>query len=89
MERFYKNLGFLSEPAKPNAKGETIALFKEMFKWIGDSVFSDFKLHSDVKDEVVKFSKQYEKVPMEIKRGLKRKVMKGNKPVFYVEEEEP
>ena len=89
MERFEKNIGLLSTPPKPNAKGETVTLFKEIYKWIGDSVFSDFKLHQEVKDEIVKFSKQYEKVPMEIKRGLKRKVMKGNQPVFYVEEEEP
>ena len=46
-------------------------------------------MHNEVKDEIIKFSKHYEKVPMEIKRGLKKKVMKGNKPVFYVEEEEP
>jgi hypothetical protein len=39
---------------------------------MGDNVFSSFVLHKDCKDEVMKWSKIYERQPMEIKRGLKK-----------------
>ena len=47
-------------------------------------------MHAEIKDEVAKFAKEYEKVPMQIKRGLPKQQLKGaegGKPVYYMEEE--
>ena len=70
LELFCRHLNLLSEAAKPLAKAQTTELFKEMFRWMRDHLWDRFKIHHEVKDEVVKFSKEYIMVPMEIKRGL-------------------
>jgi hypothetical protein len=72
LERFSKNLELHSASAKPIAKAETTVLFKELYRWIGDACFKDFKIHPEVKDEVAKFAKEYQKGPLEIRRGIKR-----------------
>lgn len=54
------------------AKAQTIELFKEVFRWMGDSCFKEFKMHMEVKEEIVKFSKDYQRIPLEIKRGVRR-----------------
>lgn len=72
LERFSKHLEILSVPAKPMAKPQTIEFFKELYRWMGDNIFRDFKIHHEVKEEITKFGKEYERVPMEIKRGLKK-----------------
>lgn len=77
LERFAKNLEYLSNSAKPVAKNETIHLFKEAYRWLGDSCLKDFKIHPEIKDEIVKFAKDFQKEPLEIKRGLATLKQKG------------
>lgn len=67
-----KHLELLSTPPKPMAKPQTIEFYKEVYRWMGDNTFKEFKIHMEVKDELTKFSKEYVKVPMEIKRGLRK-----------------
>lgn len=54
------------------AKSQTIELYKEIYKWMGDQIFATFVIHSEVKEEVTKWAKTYQIQPMEIKRGLKK-----------------
>jgi hypothetical protein len=42
------------------AKNKTIDMFKEAYKWMGDHVY-ELNMHPEVKEEVSKFSKTYEK----------------------------
>ena len=70
LELFYRHLNLLSEAAKPLAKPQTFELFKELYRWMGNHLWDRFKIHHEIKDELVKFSKDYTVVPMEIKRGL-------------------
>jgi hypothetical protein len=57
LEVFSKNLDFLSIPPKPSAKQQTVHLYKEVYRWMGENTLKDFKLHMEVKDEIMKFSK--------------------------------
>jgi hypothetical protein len=71
MEWFSKHLNLLALlPSLPPAKQETIEFYKEVYRWMGELTFKDFKLHMEVKDEIVKFRNEYVKVPMEIKREV-------------------
>lgn len=72
LERFSKHLDLLALPPKPMAKQQTIEFYKEVYRWMGDLALKDFKLHMEVKDEIAKFGKEYQKVPIEIKRGIKK-----------------
>jgi hypothetical protein len=49
LDQFSKNLEFLSASAKPVAKVETINLFKEVYRWMGDTCLKDFKIHPEIK----------------------------------------
>lgn len=69
LEQFGKNFTLLSASVRPIAKAQSIGLFKELFRWMGEHVF-DYSMHPEVKEEVSKFSKTYVKEPMTIKRGL-------------------
>lgn len=91
LERLCKHLDLLSAPAKPVAKLETIVLYKEVFRWVGEAGLKEFKIHTEVRDELAKYAKEYNKEPLEIKRGIKSQApVNGQslKPVYYMEEEE-
>ena len=70
LEQFEKHLIILADSVRPIAKKQSIVLFKEVFRWMGETLFSQLRMHPEIKDEIVKFSKTYKKEPMEIKRGL-------------------
>lgn len=72
LEIFNKNLKLISDVARPMAKPQTVELYKEIYKWMGDQLFTTFVIHSEVKEEVTKWTKTYQMQPMEIKRGLKK-----------------
>lgn len=80
-QEFGKNFTLMSSSVRPVAKQQTINLFKEMYRWMGDLALG-FNLHPEVKDEVLKFAKAYVKQPMMIKRGLNEDQRKGKKPVI-------
>lgn len=50
----------MSSSVRPVAKQQTINLFKEMYRWMGDLALG-FNMHPEVKDEVLKFAKAYVK----------------------------
>lgn len=72
LEAFVRNLKLLAEAARPMAKPQTVELYKEIFKWMGEGLWGEFTIHAEVKEEVSKWTKTYEMQPMEIKRGLKK-----------------
>ena len=47
---------------------------------MGENIFN-FNMHPEVKEQVVKFSKNYKKEPMVIKRGLNEEQKNSKKPV--------
>lgn len=50
LERFSKHLELLAVPPKPMAKAQTVEFFKELYRWMGDNTFRDFKMHAEVKE---------------------------------------
>jgi hypothetical protein len=48
MEPFAKHFTLLSNNVRPVAKNQSIELFKEIFKWMGENVF-DLSMHVEVK----------------------------------------
>lgn len=72
LEALTRNLKLLAEAARPMAKPQTVELYKEIFKWMGEGLWGEFTIHAEVKEEVSKWAKTYEMQPMEIKRGLKK-----------------
>lgn len=49
MEDFGKNFTLLSSSVRPIAKPQTINLFKEMYKWMGDTILG-FNMHQEVRE---------------------------------------
>ncbi len=72
LEIFSKHLKLVSDVARPMAKPQTVELYKEVYKWMGEQVYAEFVLHAEIKEEVVKWAKTYQMQPMEIKRGLRK-----------------
>jgi hypothetical protein len=50
LDMFCKHLKLLAEVARPMAKVQTVEMYKEVFRWMGDSVFSFFAIHAECKD---------------------------------------
>lgn len=48
LQQFSKNFTLFSASVRPIAKPQSIGLFKELFKWMGDHVFG-FNMHPEVK----------------------------------------
>lgn len=54
---------------------------------MGENALKDFKIHPDLKDEIVKFGKEYQSVAMVIKRGIKREnIGDGSKVTYRMDE---
>lgn len=87
LERFSKHLDLLSLPPKSTVKAQTIEFYKEVYRWMGENTLKDFKIHTDLKDEIVKFGKEYQSVPMAIKRGIKKEAIgDGSKTTYRMDE---
>jgi hypothetical protein len=50
LEIFSKNLKLISDVARPMAKPQTVELYKEVYKWMGDQLFVCFAIHTEVKE---------------------------------------
>lgn len=72
---FKKNFTILGSGVRPVAKAQVLSLFKEVFKWMGENTMS-FGMHKEVQEELQKFSKNYAKEEMVIKRGLNSEKLK-------------
>lgn len=73
LQPFARNMNTLCKNPKPIAKQQIIDLFKEAYRWKGESFIDQITVESaEIKAEIAKFCKEYQIVPMEIKRGVKK-----------------